>query len=761
MSELVSDTDPKLHPYSDKEAVPPLAAGTDPIWTILPSYAMYLSIFNNDHADPPQYDVGSCSEIETHNSSTGMPTIGTGSSTAVSEMEVGVDRLSYNDPTFVPTTDDSSHASLIIADESTTSWRETILDNIHNLRNFTATDNANAKAITLSVHFTEDVCEVGKVPTHIDPLNFEYKQGDYLNGYVLIRNDGPKEIPFDMFYVLFEGTFAVQDKSNPKGKSRVTIRRFLEMYDFAASYYRANVNRLVSEKDTGWYCDSNRADPLDGTLTALGGKQVLRTGVTYKRFFTFKIPVRLLDTECNDHKLDGHTELPPTLGMPDWERKLRPKEKLVSDFSMMNTSTSYGVTARFIGKASKYDVDEEKDFGTKLINEAGDEFIILKEAMSNVRILQDSVILSESEKAAKKTQSKLLYNNMLKRINEKIAVGEELVRAIKSGDDGKAVSLSRQIEAENLIRERSQTDTVKFEQLYRASNRGKDSKNFQAKPDTYDMVIPITKKPLLGKAKEEGTLMISVPKTEYLLQYISPKYFREHVAPNDSSWKFQIPVEVKFTASSLLNSNVKPPSIREIRAEFVVFTVKSDRRPIPIELNHDFLFQNESKMQNDMTAGDNFTTLVKKPMQKHARTIYNLIQELGSNNFRVEKDLCDDLSALANVNERYNNLILHDTKVIQHGGRITSASEGTSDIWEQLGCTFTKIFSVEVDVTRAQKKSPSAPKLKPGYKSYNEMCFVPSFQTCMISRLYYIQLFVFFSNEKYVALKLPVSIAKL
>lgn len=732
----------------------PTGLGTDPIWSILPSYSMYQNIFNNDHTDPPQYiDDESYSEIETHNSSSGMPTTITGHSTSPSEVEIGGHSPGQSDS--------SSNASLIIADESTTTWRETILDNIHNLRNLTTSENASAKAMSISVHFTQDVCEVGKVPTHIDPLNYEYKQGDYLNGYVLIKNEGPKEIPFDMFYVLFEGTFVVQSNSNTKETKRVAFRRFLEMYDFAASYYRANVNRLVSEKDMNWYCDHNAADPLDGAFVAIGGKQVLRPGVTYKRFFTFKIPVRLLDTECNDHKLDGHTELPPTLGISDWEKELRPKDKLISDFAMLNTYTSYGVTARFIGKASKYNVDGEKDFGTKLINASGDEFIILKEAMSNVRILQDSVILSDAEKAAKKASTKLLYNNMLKRINEKIAVGQELLRAIEKGDDLKAVSLTEQQEAENLIRQRAQTDAVKLEQLYIPRNRERDCKGRTAKPDTYDLVIPISKKSLLGKKKEEGTLMISTPKTEYLLQYISPKYFRENEAVNDSSWKFQIPMEVKFTPSSLLNTNVKPPTIRKVTAELVVFTVKSDRRPIPFELNHDFLFLNESILQTDVRIDKDFTALVKNPMKKHARTIHDLIQKLGVNNFRIEKDLCDDLSALANMDEKYNNLVLHNTKIIPNLGKETSAGQCISGDKDQNDGSYTTSFSVEVDITKAQKKSPRAPALKPDYKSYNEMCLVPSFQTCMISRMYYVQMIIFLSNEKYVVVKVPVSIAKL
>ncbi|KAF5212957.1 hypothetical protein E0198_000470 [Clavispora lusitaniae] len=721
------------------------STATDPIWTILPSYDMYQATFHGDD-EPPQYaGVSSASEVDTQTSSSEIPTLNTEFSSAESENRITVST--------------SQDASLIIADESTTSWRETILDNIHNLRNLTFSDNKTAQAVKISVHFTEDVGEVGKVPKHIDPSNFEYKQGDYLNGYVLIRNDGPDPIPFDMFYVLFEGNFIVRDITNPSSTKPVTVRKFLEMYDFAASYDRANVNRLLKEHEGHWYCCSDSKDPIDGTHSSLGEKQQVLPGITYKRFFTFKIPVRLLDTECNDHKLAGHTELPPTLGMPPLQKQSLPKEKHVSDLPMIDASTSYGVMARFIGKASKYNVDDEKDTGTKLINAKGDEFIILKESVSHVRILQESILLSDGEKAANKEASRLLYHNFLKRVEEKIEIGKELKKAIEEENDSKALDLARRLEVEKLVRERSQNDNVKYSQLYTTNYHRRDSKDALRKPETYDIVLPIHKKTLFGSKKVEGTLMVSTPKTEFLIDYVPPKFFREGMPTDDSSWKLQIPIDVKFTPSGLQNNEIKPPSIKSIRAEFVVFTVKSNKRPIPVELNHNFLFTNDYAVKGIPPFQDNFTHLVKKPVQALAGKMYSLLRELGSQNFRVEHDLAADLSAMANMEEKYNNLVLHDSKV-QHQGQVAPAERGVGGVWEKDGQSFTKSFSVHLDITKAQKKAPNAPKLAPGYKVYDEICFVPSFQTCLLSRMYYIQLHIMFSDDQFVSMKVPASIAK-
>lgn len=727
-------------------------AASDPIWTILPSYYMYQSTFYGE-LDPPEYGEGE-SVSDTH-ASCALSQQSSGQLTGATSLSHG-SRLASTTPT-------TADGSFIVADESTTSWRETLLDNIQSLRNLTDSDNEYSKGVNISVHFTENVGEKGVAPKHIDPLNFEYKQGDFLNGYILIRNEGTKPLPFDMFYVLFEGNFVVSNSKDPFDKKPVKVRKFLEMFDFAASYSEVTlVNRILSEHGNVMGSCPLMIDPYDNTHLHIEADKVLHPGITYKRFFNFKIPVRLLDSECNDHNLTGHTELPPTLGMSLAEKSVwKSAERPISDFSFIDASTNYAVLARIIGKANKYGAVQLTESGTKLINARGDEFIILKEYSSFIRILQESVILSDREKEVNKEASRVLYENFVSRIKEKLAVGKELLKAIESLDDNKTMEISHRLAAMETVRAQTQNDTVKARQLYTRTNSNRDVKVL-AKGKTYDIIVPIAKKQVFGHPKPIGTLMMSTPKTEYRLNYISPKRFRVRIPCDPSSWTVEIPLDFSYTPSSMGPADVtKFPEIRSLQAELVVFTLKSNNRPIPVELNHDFLFKNAPSTHSKTVRTDNFTHLIKKPMQEYATELRSLAKLLGTNNFAIERSLVDDLSAMCNADEKYLNLVLRDLTIVDSKGQRLKYKRGVKVPWTKgEGLSFRKQFSVVVDVTKAQRKTVNIPALTDDYKSYDEFTLVPSFQTCLVSRLYYFRFLVSLSNDEIFEFKLPLSIAK-
>lgn len=734
----------------------------DPVWSILPSYYMYQSTFYGE-LDPPQYEASS-SECDTHSHSHWSSGAGTAATTVYSHsLAASQENSLHVRPIRSNESSSDSNGSLIIADELTNSWRETILDNIHELRNMTWSQNENALSLDMLVHFTEEVGESGKIPKHIDPLNFEYKQGDFLNGYVLIKNTGLKPIPFDMFYVLFEGNFIVANAKDSRDKTPVKIRKFLEMYDFAALWNHASVNRLLLEPECiiPENCDIN-IDPIDGSHLCIKSDKKILPGELYKRFFTFKIPTRLLDLECNDHNLSGHTELPPTLGISRYEKAgWSHKHQPVDDFSFVDTATNYGVLARFVGKASKYNYDTDLDKTTKLINAEGDEFVILKEQISNVRILQELVMYSDSEKAVNNEASRVLYQNFVNRVKEIIEVGKELKSAISNLDDKSTIDIGTRLAAVQAVQARNQNDSVKARQLYtRFNNLCRDTKYQPASAMKYNIVTPIIKKLVLGTNKPLGTFCVLTPKSEYLLNYISPHRFRYGEKVDDTAWKIQVPIEVEFTPLSLLSKTSQIPEIKCVQAEFVVFTLRSKNRQIPVELNHDFLFKNESVGCSAVTLTDNFTHLVKRPLRLYAKELCDLAHELGTNNFKVEKALVDDLSAMTNLEEKYNNLTLHDVEVECEGQVHPAKKLGKSFGCEKLA-HYTRKFSVCVDIAKAEKKLPNPLPLKSGYKSYDEFTLVPSFQTCLLSRMYYLRIMVFLTSEQVVELKVPVTIAKM
>lgn len=730
---------------------PPKAAKDDPVWSILPSYYMYQTTFYGEQ-DPPEYAEASTvsSEIDSHAHSQWLSDENT-PVTTISSQSDQIGDFNANSRQEPRPSSLSSDSSLIVADELTNSWRETILDNIHELRNMTNSNNSYSQSLEILVHFTEEVGEPGKVPKHVDPLNFEYKQGDFLNGYVLIRNNGPDPIPFDMCYVLFEGTFVVANAKDPSDVAPVKIHKFLEMYDFAASWNSALIKRLVA------FEGCPLVDPLDGSRLCISMDKKINPGQLYKRFFTFKIPVRLLDSECNDHNLAGHTELPPTLGLSRNEKNSwTHSHKPVDDFSFIDTATTYGVLARFIGKANKYNWGGN-DQAMKLINAQGEEFVILKEQTAHVRILQESTVLSEGERAANIEASRVLYHNLVNRVKETIEVGRELKHIISLLDDKSTIDISTRLAAVEAVQARAQNDAVKARQLYTRQDSWSRDTKFPSSLPKYDVMVPVLKKAVFGSSKPIGTFNVLTLKTEYLLNYISPKRFRYGETVDDAAWKIQVPFEVSFTPASILSKGNHVPDITHVSAEFVVFTLKSNKRLIPVELNHDFLFKNDTR--NSL---DTFTYLVKRPLQKEAKELFQLANEMGPSNFKVEKTLIEDLSAMINLEEKYNNLVLHDVEVIDSSGTPCQTKKGVRVPWgEQNGQSFSKKFSVCVDIAKAQKKTPNPPLLKRGYKSYDEFTLVPSFQTCLLSRMYYLKIRIVLSTDQLVEIKVPVTIAKM
>ena len=72
----------------------------------------------------------------------------------------------------------------------------------------------------------------------------------------------------------------------------------------------------------------NIIDPIDGSALCFKKEKIIFPGITYKRFFTFRIPNNLLDSECNDHALSKHVELPRQWDCLDGKLPISLKEQL-------------------------------------------------------------------------------------------------------------------------------------------------------------------------------------------------------------------------------------------------------------------------------------------------------------------------------------------------------------------------------------------------------------------------------------------------
>ncbi|KAG5420738.1 BUL1 [Candida metapsilosis] len=641
---------------------------------------------------------------------------------------------------------------LIIADENA-NLMETILDNVHRLPNMTFEKQEISKAVQLEVFYTKDIGVAGKAPELIDPSIYEYTQGDLLNGYILIKNTSDRPIPWDMFYLIFEGNFMVANEQRPQELEPVKIRRFLEMFDFYGSWNEAHINRLVTETASPYLCEyGNTVDPLDGTYLYFGPKKEILPNRVYKRFFSFKIPNSLLDSECSDHNLSKHVEIPPTIGLSRWEVAHYPERNLnkIKDFSIINTSIGYGVMARFIGRKSTWEVDfgkivtpKHKD-NAKLVNSKGDEYIILKELTNYIRVVPTSNVLTENERLMKLVENRLLHDNLVKRVKDKIDIGKQLEKALESTS---APKLSPDLTQEEI-------EAAKMTQSYQHADSIRDIKSNMRKLEYYEVSVQLMKRSITG-LKNQGVLQVKSPKETYHVKYIPPCRFREEsIEELEKTWKFDVPIELTTIFTSKDTRSTPPPTIKDIGAELVVHTMRSMSAPIALEFNHCLIYNkypNNSKRDVDL---DTFSNNVVRPFQKQSTELYYLSQRLGLENFKIEKQLVDDLKSICKIDEKSNNLVVDD--VLVDGKKYNYKKNGIT--WTTGDGVATSSFNVRLNLASLSLKGvPTSDSLG---NSYNRFNLVPDFQSCFMTRSYHLRLTFELGNGDVARIKVPVVIEK-
>ena len=99
--------------------------------------------------------------------------------------------------------------------------------------------NPKCDGLDVKITFTETVGQVGIKPLITDTSAKEFKQGDFLHGYVTIKNTTDQPIKFDMVYVLFEGVTALNTDKSPEKHN------FLTMVDLFASWSYANIDSCL------------------------------------------------------------------------------------------------------------------------------------------------------------------------------------------------------------------------------------------------------------------------------------------------------------------------------------------------------------------------------------------------------------------------------------------------------------------------------------------------------------------------------------
>ncbi|KAG7192457.1 uncharacterized protein KQ657_001858 [Scheffersomyces spartinae] len=762
---------------------------------------MYNTTFNRTMSteEPPNYEDAN----STHSSTSGNVPTSHSSSGTVSSSQNSISGQSQSADTVetTPTTitgaltavSGEADTNFIVADETSGSWQDTVLNNVHKLKNLTSSKNKVSNAIKLSVHFTKDLCEAGVEPTIIDPTKIEYEQGCFVHGFVYIQNTLDKPVPFDMFYVLLEGNFMID---NPKDtKNPIIYKKFLEMFDLSASWNDVYVNRLTTDKYKPYVCPYT-VDPRDGSHLGIQLGRLLQPGVLYKRFFTFKIPERLLDSECGNHTLSSHIELPPTMGMSRFENYLY-KNCKVKDFAFFDAAVSYSVMTRFIGKRSLYNVDEKlKDIDdTKLINNKGDEFIILKETNNFIRIVPNYHPSSPSLERMKSVEQTLLYKNMVKRLEEHLKNGQKLVDLLERGEFDKSIQVGEYMT-------QSELEFAKLRQSYNKrchKDFYADQKKGELQQPQYSIIVPITTRKksltssLLKKPSKNdtggmvGVLSLNTPQVDYQINYIAPPQFRSHqllekLTDLRKGWHLSIPIEFQFSGSETLGNYL--PSFKHVNASLTILSLKSDREPLPLELKHDLIYTQQqypsrSEIQailcDSLNDPDTFVLNIQKPFQKLSTQLYKYLKELPTSNFKVELDLVNDLKLICYTHTKSISLSVNDVSV--SASPLTPSEKFTTLVASQSSAHSSKAIDAmkweeaeknEVGQTTMSKKFYLNVNLNSatllGSKSTapvsDDYTLIPDFQSCQTARFYCLKLLFVTQDDHTISVKVPVHIVK-
>ncbi|RLV93094.1 Ubiquitin ligase-binding protein BUL2 [Spathaspora sp. JA1] len=719
-------TPPPPHPLSR------INSDDELINNILPSYHMFASTVSknlvptneNFRIDPPMYEM---TPVTSTTNASLLPSQSLDNNSAPQEYSAIVQ--------------EGESSSNEYNQESADIWKNNILNNVDKLPSITNTKGYISDKLDVVITVTDKVCQKGIKPEVINPLQKEYNSGDYVHGYVTIRNTSDKPIPFDMVYVVFEGCVTVLDYTNGVlnvESEPITRFKFLNMLDLFASWSYANIDRLSTDNGDPYdWCDGE-IDPYDNTLLSIDVKRLFQPNVTYKRYFTFRIPEKLLDNTCEEHSLNLHCEVPPTLGIDRNTvsplQALTNKSLSVKDLAIIDTNVSYSIDARVIGKASDYNYKVERD-----------QYLVAKKASCPIRVVPQSNFERFVNYNSLHEECQIYYKAFVDQVINKIEYGSELLNvSLKLGTD----LLSPQIST-------SENDGNKLRQLYQSSETTSPS-SFQDSKDnitneeqeTYQYMTSLKKKSLTGSSKHLGIISLSTPKTSYSINYVKPSRFGHSTIEN----QLKVPLELNYHTDT--SSSLSLPQVKSVNVELVSLTIRSKKHPIPIEFTPEMCFPEkyiDYKGGNGLVP--NFDHIIIKQFHIYLDSFHKLIKELGNDIIKIETQLYRDVKSLASLGTKYINLQIPDVTYTRHDEQGTSAGSqpNVKTIpWKQQDkSSYSMKFEVNLNLNSVCLK---------GNVDNNEITLVPSFQGCILTRIYYIKVSVKLSRGEVLVVNVPLTI---
>lgn len=660
-------------------------------------------------------------------------------------------------------------------------YGHTVLDNIDRLQ------KVHSSPIDIQIFVAKDVPQP-HVSNELETRLKEYTSGDLVNGWIIITNKSDKPVDFGLFTVSLEGTVKATERDTSVAAEftmrkfkKVLIRKFLKMYDLNASYGYAHV-----PNSAGIEYEAYSTDQHDGCVLGLPNERVLQPHVQYKKFFTFRFPSKLLDNNCLDD-IFIHNCPPPSVGFDRtcfYNRgdsvqlnkalgygflNVRGTPLLTRDYSFENISVSYTIEAKFIDK-----VGEDKALVTEHeINLADSEanYVIAKHNQYFLRFIPDLrqqiKYYNQGYHFLTSTFGTLgidgkLFQNIVQLVTWRSF--NELNQQIENEIDVLLTSTElseEQIKHKNLL-DVNQDFTSK-------THRDIDSKERVARQVYYDRgesdeldelaryqdrrMVGLAQIAVFGKKRKSillslvriGSLKLYVGVPHQILPYCSPKLLMKYNSggdemPDDTSLRpvlsalsssnmleiynrdamdslLAVDIELVFEADS---SSTQPPHISSIETNLILWLFNTEY-PLPVVLEYDFFYHNPHATPRQEHVDD--VELTRQNLQHLKDQASNYINFLRANKTFISKKSYLYLKAIRTLGIKKDTIKDYFMTLTNKHDDIINA-EGS---WKPTQLPNHKIRWV---------KKLSVPL---HVLNKNNITLIPSFQNCLVGRLYCLQ----------------------
>ncbi|ODV61472.1 uncharacterized protein ASCRUDRAFT_75482 [Ascoidea rubescens DSM 1968] len=571
--------------------------------------------------------------------------------------------------------------------------------------------------------------------SHPDKI-IELNNDAIVYGYALIENISKKPVNFDNFYISLEGHIVIQKSTN-----KLMTKNFLKMVDLSASwsygYIKPSLNKL--SYNFGHY-QTNVKNPLTNKLEThylgLPSNRILLPHIKYKKNFIFKIPSsNVLDNSCR-HNILSHLSLPPSFGVNnhqvpnfsdltpniltgiDYVNNLNGSTILTKDYNH-NTCVYYSVNAKLIQSPNNTSNDYYTPPDLRVTKNSQYYLRFIPIVQKNSLNNSINCLNSDFKNATSTDQLDTFYNSLLESKENIIKIfkyKEEQEEQNKNiTDDNKNFSIK---EEALMAQKELEFCQLKYMDFFNNSQQNPSHPNLDTSNYTTTSEVEVhtsnklfQRKSLKLSNDQIKSIHATIDLPNYYFPYIHPKIFHK---AKQSKYDISDPNQLKiFDFKINFPKDLKSlPKVEKITLDFTSITVSSIKS-IPIKLSPS-IFMNSYLLnfsRNLKKFDDDFKELDDSITKKFPIDIIHAMEALQA--IKIEQDKFQILN-------------------------VEQFSSFQSQNQNQINCSIKWDFKKNIPNTKT---------------------IVPSFQTCLLSRLYYVSANVIFDNKMVIKVPIPVTVS--